>query len=75
MSKSLKEFWLDKDMKNNVQEYLIEYLKQEAVRKIFEKEDVSSVAEAKEMIDKAFDNMDLLFATQTKDKIITNVAR
>ena len=62
-------------MKNNVQEYLIEYLKQEAVRKIFEKEDVSSVAEAKEMIDKAFDNMDLLFATQTKDKIITNVAR
>lgn len=73
--KSLQEFWNDKDTKNNVQEYLINYLKEEAVRKLFDKEDVSAVAEAKEMIDKAFTNMDLLFEPKAKQKEQVNEAR
>jgi hypothetical protein len=60
--KSLLEFYNDKDTKENVKNYLIEYLRGEAVRKVFDKEDVSSVAEAKDIIDKAFENMDNMFA-------------
>lgn len=73
--KSLQEFWNDKDTKNNVQEYLINYLKEEAVRKLFDKEDVSAVAEAKEMIDKAFTNMDSMFESKAKAKEQVNEAR
>lgn len=68
--KSLQEFYNDKDTKDNVQAYLVDFLEKEAVRKVFDKEDVSAVAEAKEMIDKAFDNMDLMFQ---KKEVIKNI--
>lgn len=68
--KSLQEFYNDKDTKDNVQAYLVDFLEKEAVRKVFAKEDVSAVAEAKEMIDKAFDNMDLMFQ---KKEVIKNI--
>lgn len=75
MSKSLQEFNADKDTKNNVHEYVVQFLKEEAVRKIFDKEDVSAVAEAKEMIDKAFDHLDILFMPKVEVKNRINEAR
>ena len=66
--KPLFEFWKDKPTKNNVQEYLIQFLKEEGAKKMFNREDVSGVAEAKEMIDKAFENMDLLFEAKSTIK-------
>jgi hypothetical protein len=71
----LLEFWGDKDTKNDVQEYLINYLKEEGIRKLFDKEDVSAVAEAKEMIDKAFEHLDVLFEKKKTPKDIVNEAR
>lgn len=73
--KSLQEFYQDKDTRENVHSYLIDFLKEEAVRKIFDKEDVSAVAEAKEMIDKAFENMDVLFLPKLEAKEQKNEAR
>lgn len=73
--KSLIEFYNDKDTKNNVHEYLISYLKEEGIRKLFEKEDVSAVAEAKEMIDKAFENMELMFEKKAERKDNPNQSR
>lgn len=73
--KSLLEFWQDKDTRNNVHEYLIQYLKDEGIRKLFNKEDVSAVAEAAEMIDKAFENMDVIFQPKLKKKVIITEAR
>ncbi len=75
MTKSLLEFYNDKDTKNNVQEYLVQFLKEEAVRLLMAKEEVKGVAEAKEYIDKAFDNMDTLFAPKSKSKKQKNEAR
>lgn len=73
--KSLLEFWQDKDTKNNVKNYLIEYLEKEAVKKVFSREDVSAISEAKEVIDKAFDNMDLMFEPKKQKEDVTNPAR
>ena len=68
--KSLLAFYNDKDQKENVQNYLTEYLEKEAIRRVFAKEDVTAVADAKEIIDNAFENLEVLFnkKVETKDK-------
>ncbi len=73
MPQLLKQFYEDKHTREAVHNYLIEFLKEEGVRKIFDKEDVSGVSEAKEMIDKAFDNLETIFAPKAKPKIINEV--
>ena len=75
MTNSLLEFYKDKTTKNDVQAYLVQFLKDEAVRMLMDKEDVKGVAEAKEYIDKAFENLDLLFSPKVKGKKIINEAR
>ena len=75
MPRSLQEFHENADMKNNVHEYLVAFLKEEAVRKLMDKELVIGVAEAKEYIDKAFENLDVLFASKSESKEIKNEAR
>jgi hypothetical protein len=59
--KSLIEFYNDKDTKNNVKEYLIEFFKEEAVRKLVNREDAVALADAIELTEKAFENMEVLF--------------
>jgi len=73
--KSLQEFYQDTDTKNNVHEYLIQYLKDEAVRRLMDREEPYAVADAKEVIDKAFDNLELLFSPKVKEKEQVNGAR
>lgn len=59
--KSLQEFYNDGGTKDNVHEYLIQYLKEEGIRRLLAKEDVSGIADAVEIIDMAFDNLDTIF--------------
>lgn len=73
--KSLVEFWSDKDTKNNVHKYLIEYLEQEAIKKVFAREDVTAVADAREIIDHAFDHMDVMFESKPKENLSINQSR
>lgn len=73
--KSLLEFYNDKETRENVHNYLTEFLKEEAVKKVFDREDVSAVAEAKEMIDKAFENIDNMFTKKITRKEAKNPSR
>ena len=73
--RSLIEFYKDEDTRENVHNYLTEFLSQEAVKKVFNKEDVSAVAEAKEVIDKAFENMGIMFQETKVGKEQINEAR
>lgn len=73
--KSLKEFYNDTETKDNVHAYLVEFLKQETIRKVFNKEDATALGEAKEIIDKAFENMDYLFGAKVAKKEPINQAR
>lgn len=72
---ALKDFYLNEAMRNDVQTYLIDFLKIQAIEKAFAKEDVSGIADAKEAIDKAFSNLEVLFMPQSEVKESKNEAR
>jgi uncharacterized protein YdeI (YjbR/CyaY-like superfamily) len=75
MDKSLLTFHQNTDLKDNVHAYLIKYLEKVAIEKVFNKEDVSAIADAKEVIDRAFENLDILFAPKNKKREFVNEAR
>lgn len=75
MPSNLKDFYLNESMRNDVKTYLIDFLKGQAIEKAFAKEDTSSVAEAKEVIDKAFENLEILFTIKSEGKEVKNEAR
>lgn len=75
MDKSLKAFWNDKELKDNFYNYLIDQLEKTAIKKVFDKEDATAVGEAKEIIDKAFENLDNLFSPKVEKKEQINEAR
>ena len=72
---SLQTFYKDTATKDNVHAYLVQFLEGEAIKKVFNREDTSAVAEAKEMIDKAFNEMDYLFGGKVAKKEPINEAR
>lgn len=71
----LKDFYLNESMKVEVHNYLIKFFEQEALKKVFEKEETKHLAEAKEIIDKAFENLEVLFHKKSSGKEIENPAR
>ncbi|HDO20096.1 MAG TPA: hypothetical protein ENG81_01035 [Candidatus Bathyarchaeota archaeon] len=73
--KSLREFYNNKDQKENVYNYLIDELQKEAVIRVFLKEDTTGIADAKIVIDKAFSNLDTLFDSKAEPKEQVNEAR
>ncbi len=75
MPSSLKDFYLNEAMRNDVKTYLIDFLKVQAIDKTFKREDTSAVAEAKEILDKAFSDLDILFAPESQVKELKNEAR
>ncbi len=75
MSQLLRTFFNDEHTREEVHAYLIDFLKEEGVRKLFDREETAGVAEAKEMVDKAFDNLAVLFASKPVNKKINNEAR
>ncbi len=62
-------------MREEVKTYLIDFLKVQAIEKAFNREDTSAVAEAKEVLEKAFNNLDILFASKSESKELKNEAR
>lgn len=67
-NKILNEFWKDTALKDTVHEYLIAFLKEKALERLFEDEEKSTYgfSEAKMVIDKAFTNLDDIFEPKAK---------
>lgn len=65
----LRNFWNDKETKSAVKEYLIQYLTREAVRRVFAKEPVECIGESKDVLEEAFNELDLMF----EPKVVPNV--
>ena len=72
---ALKDFYLNEVMRNDVKTYLIDFLKVQAIEKAFHKEPTEHIAEAKEVLDKAFNELDILFMPESEGKEIKNEAR
>jgi len=73
--KSLQEFNANKDTRNNVKEYLLQFFKEEAVRMLMNRESAVAVADATDLVEKAFENLDLLFNPKPKRKSNKNESR
>ena len=58
-----------------VQNYLVAFLKEFGLTKMFKGEDVKAVGEAKVIIDEAFENLDTLFGAKPKKKKVKNESR
>ena len=66
--KSLIEFYQDADTRDNVKNYLIGFFKEEAVKRLMDREDAVALADAVDLTEKAFDNMELLFAPKSEGR-------
>lgn len=75
MPSALKDFYLNEAMRNEVKTYLIDFLKIQAIEKTFNKEDTSGIADANEVIEKAFENLEILFSPKSEGKENINEAR
>lgn len=73
--KSLIEFYQDQDTRDNVKQYLLEFFKEEAVRRLMNREDAVALADASELVEQAFENMELLFASKSESKETKNPSR
>ena len=60
------ELFKNKVILQEVRDYFENTLKQEAIRKVFEGEDVSAVKEARDIINISFENIELLFQSNEK---------
>jgi hypothetical protein len=72
--KSLQEFYNDKETAANVKKWLHQICEEEVLKKVFNREDVSGFADARDIIDIAFEKMDEMFAPKPK-KNTDNEAR
>lgn len=72
--KSLLEFHNDKETKENVKNFLFQVLEKETIKRVFDREDVSGLADAREVIEKAFEEMDVMFAPKI-ERVTENEAR
>ena len=73
--KSLIEFNQDRDTRDNVHEYLLQFFKEEAVKRLMAREDAVALADASDLLDRAFENMEVLFASKSEGKEQINEAR
>ena len=72
---SLKDFYLNESMRNDVKTYLMDFLKDEAVKRLMAREESYAVADANEIIVKAFENLEILFSPKVEEKEQINEAR
>ena len=65
MQDLLNRFYNDVNTRDQVIEFLNSFIDAEAVRRVYAREDVSAVADARELIEKAFSSMEDIYAPKT----------
>jgi hypothetical protein len=75
MENLLRKLNGDKSTKEALQQYLTDIIAEEGVRLMFDKKDVSHIADAKMLIDKAFEQLSIDYGVPEKKPEQTNIAR
>jgi hypothetical protein len=70
----LQRFNTDKANKQTLLEYIHDFIDREALKRVYGNESVSSVSEARKLIDLAFENLDIIYAKEPERKL-TNDAK
>jgi len=68
----LKQFYEDKELLNEVKDYFIKFIELKTIENVFDRKDVSGLADAKDYIDGAFEQLDVEFASKPKKKDLNN---
>jgi len=71
----MQDFYLNEGMREEVRLYLLKFLTEKAIEKVFAQEDTKAIAEAKDVIDGAFSQLEVLFQKKVEGKEILNGAR
>ena len=72
---SLIDFYRNEVVRNDLKKFLNDYLEMKAVERVFKKQNTDAIADAKEILDGAFDELEIL-CTPQKSKLETiNIAR
>lgn len=75
MSQLLQRFNADERTKEELVDYLTAFIASEGVRRIFNREDVSAVADAKELLDRAFEQLKQDYGAPEQRKAPANEAK
>lgn len=75
MNQLLNQFYNDEHTRNELIEFIHDFIDQEAISRVYNKEDVSAVADARQLIDLAFSELQNLYGIQTKAKKSENQSR
>lgn len=71
----LRAFNGDIATKEAVMEYVTDFIAEEALKRMFAKEDVAHIADAKTLLDKAFDQLSMTYGIKEQPTEPTNQAR
>lgn len=72
---TLRRFNSDKGTKADLKEYIVAFIGNKAVELMFERKDTSHIADAKDLIDQAFQQLDIDFNPKIINNEPTNEAR
>lgn len=72
---TLQELWNDHESLPLVKKFLIDFLADAGVKRMFAGQDVAHVGEARDIIEKAFDELDNILGPKKKKKEIKNQSR
>lgn len=71
----IRRFNDDKATKNAVQQYFTDFIAEEGVRLMFERKDTTHIADAKELLDKAFMQIEIDYGVQKEYRNGENPAK
>ena len=66
MQNLLNQFYNDEHLRNEVIDFINSFIDDEAVKRVYERKDVSSVADAKELVNLAFAELSNLYGIKNK---------
>lgn len=75
MSQELNQFYNDVHTREEVVAYIHAFIDEEALKRVYAKEDVSAVADARSLIDSAFSNLENEYAPRNQTPVTKNQAR
>lgn len=75
MDTTLRQFNGDVNTKEELLSFITEYINQTAIDRMYKKEDVSHIADAKSLIDGAFEELENIYGIKNKQKEVANQAR
>ncbi len=75
MDEVLRKFNGDPHTKDAFKAYMLSCIESEAVKRVFAREDVTAIADAKDLIDKTFEQLDIDYGIQPKHTPPTNGAK